>query len=165
MIDPNNYDWSTFSITYYYNAHITRVFRTWTTAAGLESFFIERCVFSNDSGDGKDANQTPKIGDKYLWKFRQEFEVEGEVTKEKIQKLCHGLSLDGKKLKKARVVHEEKQKIRMTLIEGKKRQIRRMCELVDLKVTSLRRVRVGKLKVGNLPIGKWRLLKDNERIV
>ncbi len=80
MIDPDSYDWSTFSITFYYNAHITRVFRAWTTAAGLESFFIERCVFNNEQGEGKDANQPPATGDHYLWKFRQDFEVEGTVT-------------------------------------------------------------------------------------
>ncbi len=91
--------------------------------------------------------------------------VDGEITKEKVAKLCFGLSLDGKKLKKAKVTQEEKQKLRFILTEGKKRQIRRMCDQVDLKVTSLRRVRVGKLKLGNLPLGKWRLLKNNERIV
>lgn len=91
--------------------------------------------------------------------------VEGDVTPNKVKKLCHGLSIDGKKLKKAKVTKEEKQKLRFILTEGKKRQIRRMCEQVDLKVTSLRRVRVGRLKLGDLPVGKWRLLKDKERIV
>lgn len=38
MTDPNTYDWSRFSVTFYYNAHITRVFRLWTEAEGLESF-------------------------------------------------------------------------------------------------------------------------------
>lgn len=91
--------------------------------------------------------------------------VNGTITKEKVNKLCFGLSLDGKPLQKARVVQEEKQKLRFILIEGKKRQIRRMCELVDLDVTSLRRVRVGRLKLGTLPLGQWRLLKPTERIV
>lgn len=79
MIDPNSYDWSTFSITFYYNAHITRVFRTWTTAAGLESFFIERCVFSNAQSDGREINEQPRVGDQYNWQFRQAFNVHGEV--------------------------------------------------------------------------------------
>jgi 23S rRNA pseudouridine2604 synthase len=91
--------------------------------------------------------------------------VNGDIDKDKIKKLCFGLSLDGKKLKKAIVKQEEKQKLRFILTEGKKRQIRRMCELVDLEVTSLKRVRIGRLQLGNLPLGKWRLLKDNEKIV
>lgn len=90
--------------------------------------------------------------------------VKGDITSDKIKKLCFGLSLDGKALKKAQVTQEEKQKIRFILREGKKRQIRRMCELVGLDVTSLKRVRVGKLKLGDLPLGHWRLIKKTERI-
>ena len=88
--------------------------------------------------------------------------VDGEITPAKIKKLCFGLKLDGQNLKRAKVTQEDQQKIRMVLTEGKKRQIRRMCELVDLKVTSLRRVRIGALKLGSLPIGKWRLLNSKE---
>ena len=80
MIDPENYDWSRFTLTFYYNAHIVRVFRTWTTAAGLESFFIERCVFCDPDGNGREIDSSPKVGDTYLWKFRQEFEIQGTVT-------------------------------------------------------------------------------------
>lgn len=90
--------------------------------------------------------------------------VDGEITKEKLKTLSYGLSLDGRKLKKAKVTKEEDQKLRFVLIEGKKRQIRRMCQLVDLKVTSLKRVRIGRLKLGHLPLGSWRLLKDSEKI-
>ncbi len=91
--------------------------------------------------------------------------VKGVITQQKVEKLCHGLSLDGKLLKPARVTQEEKQKLRFILKEGRKRQIRRMCELVDLEVTSLRRVRVGRIKLGDLPVGQWRLLKKNEKVL
>lgn len=80
MIDPSQYDWSTFSLTFYYNAHITRVFRTWSTAEGLESFFIERCVFSNSKGHPREVSERPEIGDTYDWQFRQEFSVQGNIT-------------------------------------------------------------------------------------
>lgn len=86
MTDYENYDWSTFTLTFYYNAHITRVFRTWTTAAGLESFFIERCVFSDQRGDGRNITDSAKVGDNYLWQFRQAFDVEGQVTDVKDKK-------------------------------------------------------------------------------
>ena len=49
------------------------------------------------------------------------------------------------------------------LKEGKKRQIRRMCELVGLKVVGLKRIRIGRVKLGDLPIGKWRYLGENEK--
>ena len=53
--------------------------------------------------------------------------------------------------------------MRFILREGKKRQIRRMCELVGLKVTGLKRVRIGKIRLGKLPPGQWRLLGERER--
>jgi 23S rRNA pseudouridine2604 synthase len=49
------------------------------------------------------------------------------------------------------------------LTEGRNRQIRRMCELVDLAVTDLLRVRIGPLKLGELPEGRWRPLTAEER--
>jgi uncharacterized protein YndB with AHSA1/START domain len=79
MIDPKQYDWRQFSLTFYYNAHITRVFRTWTTAEGLESFFIERCLFSTERSEPKEIDQRPEVGDRYSWQFRQDFEVQGEI--------------------------------------------------------------------------------------
>ena len=49
------------------------------------------------------------------------------------------------------------------LKEGKKRQIRRMCEQVGLFVTGLKRVRIGRVNLGHLPVGQWRYLAPHER--
>jgi 23S rRNA pseudouridine2604 synthase len=49
------------------------------------------------------------------------------------------------------------------LREGKKRQIRRMCELVGLKVIGLKRIRIGSVSLGKLPAGQWRYLREDER--
>ena len=49
------------------------------------------------------------------------------------------------------------------LREGRKRQIRRMCELVGLQVVGLKRVRIGQVKLGDLPLGQWRFLREDER--
>lgn len=87
---------------------------------------------------------------------------EGKLTEEALRKLSCGLSLDGKKLKRAHVISLAKDKISITLTEGKKRQVRRMCELVGLKVVALKRVRIGRVKLGNLGYGKWRFLKEGE---
>lgn len=86
----------------------------------------------------------------------------GELNPGKLKKLRFGLSLDGKKLKKAEVAEIEPGLLKFTLREGKKRQIRRMCELVELEVVKLKRVRVGKIRLGKLPEGRWRLLRPEE---
>ena len=80
MMNPDTYDWSQFSLTFYYNAHITRVFRVWTEAEGLESFFIERCVYTNSRGEARDNRETPEAGDTYSWQFRQDFHATGKIT-------------------------------------------------------------------------------------
>lgn len=80
-----------------------------------------------------------------------------------LARLHHGLSLDGKALKPAQVDWQNPEQLRFILREGKKRQIRRMCELVGLTVTGLKRVRIGRVKLGNLPQGQWRFLGEGER--
>src|SRR5690606_19369237 len=80
-----------------------------------------------------------------------------------LARLRHGLSLDGQPLKPARVEWQNPEQLRFVLTEGKKRQIRRMCELVGLKVVGLKRVRIGKVMLGNLPPGQWRYLREDER--
>jgi len=88
--------------------------------------------------------------------------VLGEITDAKVSKLHHGLSLDGRRLRSARVDVLDESRLRFILTQGRKRQIRRMCELVDLKVTELKRVRIGDVVLGSLPVGKWRFLKSGE---
>ncbi|MCC6138917.1 MAG: rRNA pseudouridine synthase [Bdellovibrionaceae bacterium] len=88
--------------------------------------------------------------------------VDGEITREKITRLTYGMSLDGKRLKPAIIEHVKDNQIKFILREGKKRQIRRMCELVDLEVTGLVRTRIGPLVLGNLKLGEWRYLSRKE---
>lgn len=90
--------------------------------------------------------------------------VEGALSKSGLQLLRHGLVLDGKPLKPAQVEWVNEDQLRFILNEGKKRQIRRMCEAVGLKVRGLKRVRIGKLMLGKLPEGQWRFLEPHERI-
>lgn len=89
--------------------------------------------------------------------------VEGCIDEGKLALLRHGLSLDGRQLKPAKVTLVEPKRLRFVLMEGRNRQIRRMCELVGLEVTDLQRVRIGPLSLGDLPEGKWRALTDSER--
>lgn len=89
--------------------------------------------------------------------------VQGQLTPGGLEKLNFGLSLDGKKLKPAKVQWQNEDQLRFILREGKKRQIRRMCELVGLKVIGLKRIRIGQIKLGGLPLGQWRFLSEDER--
>ena len=89
--------------------------------------------------------------------------VTGKITPDKIARLCHGLSMDGRQLKPAKVSVVEGQQLRFILKEGRNRQIRRMCELVGMHVMDLVRVRIGSLNLGDLPEGKWRVLGAEER--
>jgi 23S rRNA pseudouridine2604 synthase len=89
--------------------------------------------------------------------------VEGQLSESGLRLLNHGLSLDGKALRPARVSWQNEDQLKFILKEGKKRQIRRMCELVGLQVVGLKRVRIGRISLGRLPLGQWRLLKPDEQ--
>ena len=77
------------------------------------------------------------------------------------------ITLDGVALRPARVELLSREKgenvLSVTIHEGKNRQVRRMCALAGLTVRRLRRVREGTLRLGELPVGKWRLLTEEER--
>ena len=90
-------------------------------------------------------------------------DVQKLFSLDKLNLLRHGLSLDGQALKRAQVEWQNPEQLRFVLREGKKRQIRRMCEAVGLHVTGLKRVRIGNVKLGQLPVGQWRYLAANER--
>ncbi|MFL9985849.1 pseudouridine synthase [Paraburkholderia sediminicola] len=89
-------------------------------------------------------------------------DVENHFPPESLALLCHGLSLDDVPLKPAQVNWQNGEQLRFVLREGKKRQIRRMCELVGLEVIGLKRVRMGQVMLGALPPGQWRYLSADE---
>ena len=89
--------------------------------------------------------------------------VQAAFPPDKLALLCHGLSLDGQPLRPAQVSWQNPEQLRFVLREGKKRQIRRMCEQVGLFVTGLKRVRIGRVNLGHLPIGQWRYLAPHEQ--
>ncbi len=115
-------------------------------------------VFTQDGRVAKQlVGEDSEIDKEYLVR------VTGKPNGNALNMLNHGLSLDGHKLKPAKVTWQNEDQLRFVLREGKKRQIRRMCELVGLKVTGLKRVRIGKIKLGDLPVGQWRYLREDEQ--
>jgi len=88
--------------------------------------------------------------------------VRGELNDRKLDLLRHGLELDGRKLKPVQVDVVGDRRLRMILTEGRNRQIRRMCDLVELKVVDLFRVRIGGLTLGDMPEGRWRPITADE---
>lgn len=89
--------------------------------------------------------------------------VQNYFPPERLDVLRHGLSLDGEPLKPAQISWQNPEQLRFVLTEGKKRQIRRMCEQVGLTVIGLKRIRIGGVMLGNLPPGQWRYLGTHER--
>lgn len=89
--------------------------------------------------------------------------VQAVFPADRLALLRHGLSLDGEALKPAQVEWQNPEQLRFVLTQGKKRQIRRMCEQVGLKVVGLKRIRMGKVTLGHLPVGQWRYLAPHER--
>ena len=111
--------------------------------------------------DGRIARQL--IGEDSTIEKEYLVRVEGTLTEQNLKKLNFGLSLDGVQLKPAKVSWQNEDQLRFVLREGRKRQIRRMCELVGLKVVGLKRVRIGSVTLGKLPPGQWRYLRPGER--
>jgi len=114
--------------------------------------------------DGRIAKQLvgedSDIDKEYL--VRVKYTRPGTLPETDLKRLNHGLSLDGKALRPAKVTWQNEDQLRFVLREGKKRQIRRMCEMLGLEVLGLKRVRIGRVKLGHLPVGQWRYLGTDE---
>jgi len=107
---------------------------------------VARQLISNDT----------KIEKEYLERVR------GVLSPHGLKMLNHGLRLDGRALRPAEVAWQNEDQLRFVLREGRKRQIRRMCALVGLDVVGLKRVRIGRVMLRDLPPGQWRYLAPGE---
>ncbi len=115
--------------------------------------------------DGRIAKQLvgedSRVEKEYLVRVRNQHP--GPFPADQMALLHQGLELDGRRLKPARVSWANEDQLRFVLREGRKRQIRRMCEQVGLEVLGLKRVRIGSVVLGKLPVGQWRYLRPDER--
>ena len=110
--------------------------------------------------DGRIAKQI--IGENAIIEKEYLVRVDGTLDNSAMDLLNHGLTLEGYKLKPAKVFWQNESQLSFTLIEGRNRQIRRMCELVGVKVVALKRVRIGNVRLGDIPTKRWRFLAPNE---
>lgn len=115
--------------------------------------------------DGRVAKQLigehTDVEKEYL--VRVQYTKPGRLPEAMLKKLNHGLVMDGEPLKRAIVKWQNEDQLSFILRQGKKRQIRRMCDMVGLKVLGLKRVRIGNVKLGELPVGEWRYLGAEEQ--
>jgi 23S rRNA pseudouridine2604 synthase len=135
----------------------------------MEKEYLVRVVYTGrtNAAAGMSAAATYPVVPTQLSRIDDDDPVSSDVQsvfpKDQLALLRHGLSLDGQALKHAKVEWQNPEQLRFVLTEGKKRQIRRMCELVGLKVVGLKRVRIGRVMLGNLPLGQWRYLSPAEK--
>ena len=122
----------------------------------------EGILLLTDDGELKNRLTHPKhtIGKVYRVK------VAGKVSDEQMEILTSELVIDGYKIQPVTVnVSSEDESgtvLKMTLFEGRNRQIRKMCEAANLTVKRLSRISIGNLKLDGLPVGKWRYLDQSE---
>ena len=110
--------------------------------------------------DGRIAKQI--IGENSVIEKEYLVRIEGKLSDDSLKLLNFGLTLEGYKLKQAKVFWQNDDQLSFTLTEGRNRQIRKMCEMVGVRVIGLKRVRIGNVKLGDLPTKKWRFLEPHE---
>lgn len=139
-----------------------RQLKSLVPAGRLDIDSVGLLVLTQDGRVAKQLiGQDTAIEKEYL--VRVQYTRPGRLPDADLKKLNHGLWMDGKPLLPAKVSWQNDDQLRFVLKEGRKRQIRRMCDMVGLKVLGLKRVRIGRVKLGDLPPGQWRYLGPDER--
>lgn len=100
----------------------------------------------------------------YLVRVDMDLERDTKQTDAIISKLRNGVIWNDTSYRASSVRMLNANQLQFILTEGKKRHIRYMCEAVGIKVIALKRVRIGNIRLGSLPVGKWRYLSANESI-
>lgn len=129
---------------------------------GRLDLISEGMLLLTDDGELKNKLTHPSHSLPKIYRVK----VGGEVSAKQHEILTSELEIDGYKIKPVDVIVGESDEsgtvLKMTLTEGRNRQIRKMCEIAGLTVKRLSRVSIGNLKLNNLPVGKWRYLEDSE---
>ncbi|MGI4937019.1 MAG: pseudouridine synthase [Janthinobacterium lividum] len=158
LVTPENRWSDDRAITDFHGSHLKNL----VPAGRLDIDSTGLLVLTQDGRVAKHLiGETTEVEKEYL--VRVEYTKGGKLPESDLKRLNHGLQMDGKKLLQAKVFWQNEDQLSFVLQEGKKRQIRRMCDIVGLKVLGLKRVRIGKVTLGDLPVGQWRYLREDER--
>ena len=129
---------------------------------GRLDMISEGMLLLTDDGELKNRLTHPKHTIPKVYRVK----VGGKVSEGQLEILTSPLVIDGYTIKPVEVTvtgeDETGTVLKMTLFEGRNRQIRKMCEAAELTVKRLSRVSIGNLKLGGLAVGKWRYLEDDE---
>ena len=129
---------------------------------GRLDLISEGMLLLTDDGELKNRLTHPSYSLPKLYRVK----VGGSVSEEQYEILTSPLEIDGYEIKPVTVSVGESDEsgtvVKMTLTEGRNRQIRKMCEAANLTVKRLSRISIGNLKLNNLPVGKWRYLTKDE---
>jgi len=99
---------------------------------------------------------------RYAHEKEYEVNVEFQISDHELERLAHGVLIEGKRTLMAKIKRLTSRKFRIVLREGKKRQIRDMVRVVNNRVVSLKRIRIKNIKLGLLPPGKYEHLSPSE---
>jgi 23S rRNA pseudouridine2604 synthase len=119
-------------------------------------------------GQGEKNNPSSKVEKEYLVRVHPPLTSLSSstsptiATMDKVNQLLEGIECTGELLQAESVDVVNENQLRFVLTAGRKHHIRRMCRAVQLEVQALKRVRIGKVVLGDLPVGCWRYLRDHE---
>ncbi len=135
-------------------AHLVSVGRLDRDSEGL--------LFLTNDGDFVLHLTHPRYGVRKIYQAA----VEGKVHPPMLKRFTQGIEDDGEILKaeKARTISATNSKsvVELELAEGRNREVRRLFASQELNVIKLQRIQIGRIKLGELPVGKWRTLTDTE---
>lgn len=123
----------------------------------------EGLVILTNDGDAAAALMHPKGDVEKIYHVK----IKKEITPDELNALNSPMTIDGYKLRPVKVSilsrKDGQTVLKFSLCEGRNRQIRKMCEKVGLRVARLRRISIGELNIGVLPVGKWKFMNHNEQ--
>ncbi len=90
-------------------------------------------------------------------------EVKGDIANHGLQRLCHGLTFNGRPLPPIKVSWQSETKLRFALKGIRPGQIPAMCDAVGLSVVAIKRIRIGRVPLAKVPQGQWRYLAPWEK--
>ncbi|MCF7857894.1 MAG: rRNA pseudouridine synthase [Candidatus Cloacimonetes bacterium] len=129
---------------------------------GRLDYMSEGLLLLTNDGDFAERVIHPRYKLPKVYKVK----VKGKIGKEELEKLRKGIVINGKRTKPAIVytnkVNDEFTELKMTIFEGRKRQIRYMIKSIGSAVYELKRLQIGTIKLNKLPVGMWRMLKPSE---